>query len=57
MFADVKGHLAGKSITLRFGTLDDDTVIDDPFSSKKTWECRGIPKCAQRERATMGTSG
>ena len=55
MFADVKGHLAGKSITLRFVALwNDDTVIDDRSRAKKTWECRGIPKCAQARKSNDG---
>ncbi|MEQ8929373.1 MAG: IS5 family transposase [Silicimonas sp.] len=34
IFAEVNGHLAGKGITLRSGTLVDATIIDAPSSTK-----------------------
>ena len=34
IFADVNAHLADKGITLRLGTLVDETIIEAPSSTK-----------------------
>jgi|GEM_PF-2291300 len=67
LFAEVKGHLADKGITLRFGTLVEVSwrtpyvrgsprKINDAPSSTKNTAGRVIPKCHPRRRTMTSIS-
>jgi IS5 family transposase len=57
IFDEINGHLAGKGLVLRKGTLVDATLIAAPRSTKNRDKERDPEMHQSKREATTGTSG